>query len=82
MFKPSDIKIGTLKVNNVDHLGSISFGSTVKVGRSVNAKKNQGFGQQLSDYTVQSDNLHYVLDKDSLDKYTIKINRNQTETPE
>jgi hypothetical protein len=74
-FKPADIKIGGLKVNSVDHLGSISFGSTEKIGRNVAAKKSQGFGQQLSDFTFRAINIHYVLDEDTLDQWTIKNNK-------
>lgn len=73
-FNPVDIKIGGLKVISVDHSGAISFGSTEKVGRNVNAKKTQGFGQQFGDYTVQAVNIHYVLDDDFLDQPGIKIN--------
>lgn len=74
-FNPVGIKIGGLKVNSVDHLGSISFGSTEKVGRNVSGKKTLGFGQQMADYTVQAVNIHYVLDDDCSDQPVIKINK-------
>ena len=71
-FKPADTKIGGLKVTSVDHLGSISFGSTEKIGRNVAAKKNQGFGQQLADFTFRAVNIHYSLDDDIIDQISIK----------
>ncbi|MDP4083655.1 MAG: hypothetical protein Q8934_03470 [Bacillota bacterium] len=74
-FKPTDIEIGALKVNNLDHGGAISFGATQKIGRNVCAKKTQGFGQQMADYTIQAVNVRYVLDDDSLDQFSIKINK-------
>ncbi|MCM3766419.1 hypothetical protein [Neobacillus niacini] len=71
-FKPIDIKIDDLKVNNLDHLGSISFGTTVKVGRNVSAKKTQGFGQQHADSCLRAYNSHYVIDNDTVDQYSVK----------
>lgn len=74
-FKPINIEIGALKVNNTDHGSAISFGTTKKIGRNVSAKKNQGFGQQMADYTFRAVNIYYVLDDDRFDQATIKINR-------
>lgn len=74
-FKPVDVKINALKVNNCDHLGSISFGNTEKIGRNVCAKKTQGFGQQMADYTFRTYNSHYVLDDDAVDSFTAKMNK-------
>jgi len=73
-FKPNNVTIDAFKINNSDHLGTISFGSTVKIGRNVSAKKSQGFGQQFADFTIQSYNSHSVLDDDILD--TPESNRN------
>lgn len=74
-FKPINIKIGGLKVNNSDHLSSISFGSTQKIGRYVSAKKTQGFGQQMADFTIRAVNTHYIFDDDNLDQPAIKTNK-------
>jgi hypothetical protein len=74
-FSPANIKIGGMKVNNVDHLGSISFGSTEKIGRNVAGKKTQGFGQQLADFTFRAVNIHYSLDDDMIDQFSIKNNK-------
>lgn len=72
-FKPIQVNIGSLKVNNADHLGTISFGNTQKIGRSVKGKKTQGFGQQHADFVVRGFNDHYVLDDDLIDKFTMKV---------
>lgn len=74
-FKPTNISIGDIKVNNLDHLGSISFGNTKKIGRHVSAKKSQGFGQQFADFTIRAVNIHCVLDDDILDQSSIKNTR-------
>jgi len=74
-FKPVDVKIDLLKVNNVDHLSSISFGTTEKIGRNVSAKKTQGFGQQMADYTLRAYNSHHVLDDDAIDQFTGKFKK-------
>ncbi|MBY0121671.1 hypothetical protein [Bacillus sp. S/N-304-OC-R1] len=74
-FKPTSIQIDSFKVNNLDHLGAISFGSTQKIGRNVNGKKTQGFGQQHGDNTIRAFNWHYVLDEDISDQASVKINK-------
>lgn len=71
-FKPINLTIADFKVNNQDHMSSISFGTTVKVGRNVSAKKTQGFGQQHADFCVRPFNSHYVLDDDAVDQYAVK----------
>lgn len=73
--KPTNIEIGTLKVNSADHGSAISFGTTNKIGRSISGKKTQGFGQQMADYSFQAVNIHYVLDDDSIDQPSVKINK-------
>ncbi|MBS4213915.1 MULTISPECIES: hypothetical protein [Neobacillus] len=74
-FKPINVTIDDFKVNNLDHLSSISFGTTVKVGRNVCAKKTQGYGQQHADYCVRTFNSHYVLDDDVIDQFSAKFNK-------
>ncbi|MGV3489214.1 MAG: hypothetical protein ACO1OC_11605 [Tuberibacillus sp.] len=74
-FKPANIDIGELKVNNLDHLGAISFGTTKKMVRNVCAKKTQGFGQQMADYTLRGVNMHCVLDDDVVDLLSMKRNK-------
>lgn len=74
-FKPLQVNIGDLKVNNADHLGSISFGNTEKIGRNVKGKKTQGFGQQHADFVLRGFNAYYVLDNELIDKFTTKINK-------
>ena len=48
-FLPTKVNITEIKLNNLDHAGSISFSSTLKQNRNVSGKKNQGFGQQMGD---------------------------------
>lgn len=74
MFIPVNVNIGGLEIHNTDHLGSISFGTNVKVGRNVSAKKNQGFGQQHADGTSRFFTVQMVLDEDSLDSFSQKKN--------
>lgn len=69
-FLPSNINIKNMKLNNVDHLGSVSFGSNVKKNRNVSAKKNQGFGQQLADGTIRVFTNANVVDDDIEDSGT------------
>ncbi|WP_251552729.1 hypothetical protein [Neobacillus muris] len=74
-FLPTNITIKGLKINNMDHLSSTSFSSTIKTNRNVCAKKNQGFGQQFSDKTIRAFGIHAANDNDFQDEYAEKINR-------
>ncbi|WP_462411685.1 hypothetical protein [Neobacillus sp. Marseille-QA0830] len=74
IFLPSNITIKGLKLNNIDHLSSMSFSSTIKINRSVSAKKNQGFGQQLADKTLRAFSIHSTVDNDAQDVYSVKKN--------
>lgn len=74
MFIPVSVNIGGLEINNTDHLGSVSFGTNVKVGRNVSAKKNQGFGQQHADASPRFFTVQMVLDDDKLDSFSQKNN--------
>jgi hypothetical protein len=74
-FEPSSVNIGTLKVNNVDHGGNISFGQSLKMNRNVSAKKSQGFGQQHADSVIRFDTIQLLLDEDVLDRTAMKMNR-------
>ncbi|CAG7650097.1 hypothetical protein ACFQI7_28765 [Paenibacillus allorhizosphaerae] len=48
-FASSEANFGYVLVRQADHLSSIRFGSTVRVGNMNSAKKEQGFGQEYSD---------------------------------
>ncbi|RFB18757.1 hypothetical protein DZB84_00445 [Bacillus sp. HNG] len=74
-FLPVNINIKHIKLNNVDHLGAVSFGSTIKQNRSVTGKKNQGFGQQLSDESLKIFSTSCVIDNEPNDSNSQKINR-------
>ncbi|MGE8205125.1 hypothetical protein ACQKP0_11215 [Heyndrickxia sp. NPDC080065] len=73
-FEPTKINIVNADINSAEHIGSISFGSTVKVGRNVFAKKNQPFGQQLGDTTVLVAPVGVTYDDEILDHSIIKTN--------
>lgn len=73
-FLPTNVNIKDFKLNNNDHSGSISFGSTIKKNRNVAAKKNQGFGQQMADKTLRIFPKTSVIDNDMEDSYTEKSN--------
>ncbi|WP_027724585.1 hypothetical protein [Tuberibacillus calidus] len=74
-FKPTNVEIAEIKINNADHSGRVSLGSTIQIGRHVCAKKSQGFGQQMSDLTLRAFNWHAVRDDDVLEQQTIKIRK-------
>ena len=63
-FLPTKVNITAIKLNNVDHLSSISFSSTIKKNRNVSAKKNQGFGQQMADGTLRVFSTTSIMDND------------------
>jgi len=74
MFVPTEINIGQMKVNNADHAGRITLGSSVQSNRNVTAKKTQGFGQQLADGTVRFMIIQAVWDDDASDEASAKRN--------
>lgn len=73
-FLPIKVNITDLKLNNIDHLGSVSFSSTIKKNINVCAKKNQGFGQEKADNTLRIFSKSSVVDNDLKDSYTGKFN--------
>jgi hypothetical protein len=66
-FLPTTVNIKEIKLNNVDHLGDVSFTTTIKQNRNVNAKKNQGFGQQLADGTIRAFMVTSTIDNEAQD---------------
>lgn len=74
-FLPTNINIANMKLNNVDHLSSVSFSSTIKRNRNVGGKKNQGFGQQMADETLRVFSKTCITDNDLKDSFAQKINR-------
>ncbi|MHC0038044.1 hypothetical protein [Pseudoneobacillus sp. C159] len=73
-FLPTKIDIKGIKINNVDHLGSVSLSSTIKQNRNVAGKKNQGFGQQMADGCLKIFTISSVNDNESVDSYFQKRN--------
>ncbi|MEH7387586.1 hypothetical protein V7147_19600 [Bacillus sp. JJ1521] len=74
-FLPVNINITDIKLNNVDHLGSVSFSSTIKQNRNVSGKKNQGFGQQFGDGSVKIFNTSSVIDNEPYSSNSQKIKK-------
>lgn len=73
-FLPAKVNIGEIKINNLDHLGSMSFSSTIKKNRNVSGKKNQGFGQQMADETLRIFSQTSIIDHDTEDNSSRKTN--------
>lgn len=66
-FLPTAVNINGMKLNSVDHLGSVSFNTSIKQNRNVNAKKNQGFGQQMADCTLRFFTAASIIDNEAQD---------------
>ena len=75
-FLPTKVNISDIKINNLDHLGAVSFSSTVKRNRNVSSKKNQGFGQQMADGTFRIFSQSSIMDQDMEDSSSRKTNNN------
>lgn len=73
-FLPTKVNITGIKLNNVDHLSSVSFSSTIKKNRNVSAKKNQGFGQQMADGSLRIFSTTSIMDDDIKDSFSQKEN--------
>jgi hypothetical protein len=74
-FIPAVVNIGSLKINNPDHLSAVSLGPNFIVNENVTGKKNQGFGQQLADLTIMAVPIQVTLDNEIIDSPSIKINK-------
>lgn len=73
-FLPNSINIKGIKVDGTDHLGVLSLNTTMIKNRNVKAKKNQGFGQQLADGTLNAFSITATNDNEPLDGFSQKIN--------
>ncbi|MED1205745.1 hypothetical protein [Heyndrickxia acidicola] len=69
---PINIHLGDLKLNSADHSSAISIGTTIQIGRNVTARKNQAFGQQLADNTIQVNPYAKTIDNDLSDFFSVK----------
>ncbi|WP_303982187.1 hypothetical protein [Niallia circulans] len=74
-FSSTNINIQILKLNNIDHSGIFSLGTTEVQNRNVFGKKNQGFGQQHADTSIRVLTSNTILDNDKQDKVTKKENK-------
>ncbi|WP_066062850.1 hypothetical protein [Neobacillus soli] len=71
-FIPTVVNIGNLKINSCEHKSAIFLGSNFVKGKNVRAKKNQGFGQQLADFSTITFPIGITFDDDEIDSPTIK----------
>jgi hypothetical protein len=71
-FIPTVVNIGGIKVNSPDHGSAVSFGSNFLVGIRVAGKKNQGFGQQMADFTGAVLPISIIFDDDNIDSSSKK----------
>ncbi|WP_026565788.1 hypothetical protein [Bacillus sp. UNC41MFS5] len=71
-FLPTTINLKGIKLNNVDHLNTVSFNSTLIQNKNVSAKKNQGFGQQLADGTLRAFTISSTIDNELQDSMSQK----------
>lgn len=71
-FIPAIVNIGGIKINSPDHGSAVSFGANFSVGMRVSGKKNQGFGQQMADFTRVVIPIDITLDDDFIDSPSIK----------
>jgi hypothetical protein len=71
-FLPTTINLKGIKLNNVDHLSTVSFNSTMIQNKNVSAKKNQGMGQQLADGTLRAFTISSTIDNELQDSTSQK----------
>ncbi|PFP23518.1 hypothetical protein COJ96_23855 [Bacillus sp. AFS073361] len=71
-FLPTTINIKGIKLNNVDHLSSVSLNSTMIQNKNVSAKKNQGIGQQFADGTIRAFTVSSTIDNEIKDSMSQK----------
>ncbi|WML39792.1 hypothetical protein RCG19_21910 [Neobacillus sp. OS1-2] len=75
MFIPTKVTIGSMKINSPDHKSAVSVGPTFFKGINVTGKKNQGFGQQMGDFSITSVPIYIIFDDEIIDMPSIKINK-------
>lgn len=73
-FIPTVVNIGNLKINSCEHKSTVSIGANLQKEKNVSAKKNQGFGQQLADFSSLITPIGITFDEDKIDSLSIKNN--------
>ncbi|MFJ5716855.1 hypothetical protein [Neobacillus sp. NPDC093127] len=73
-FIPTKVNIGGIKINSAEHKSAVSIGENFLKGNNTFAKKNQGFGQQIGDLTLDFCPIHITFDDEIIDKPVIKNN--------
>ncbi|WHY88751.1 hypothetical protein QNH39_13330 [Neobacillus novalis] len=72
VFIPTKINIGGIKINSAEHKSAVSIGENFLKGNNTFAKKNQGFGQQLGDLTLDFRPIHITFDDEIIDNPVVK----------
>ncbi|MGG3468862.1 hypothetical protein ABES02_15440 [Neobacillus pocheonensis] len=66
-FIPTKVNLGVIKITGVGLGSTFTIGGAQLISRNNTNKKNQGFGQQLADFSTISLPIHSVDDADILD---------------
>lgn len=70
-FKPTEINIGSFKLNSFDS-GIISTQKTVQQRKVMNYKYTHGWGEQSGDLAPVTGEMNIVLDGDLIDNDSVK----------
>ncbi|WP_144481114.1 hypothetical protein [Cytobacillus oceanisediminis] len=70
-FKPTEINIGSFKLNSVTS-GTISTQKTVQQRIVMNYKFTHGWGEQSGDMAPASGEVNIILDGDLIDSHSVK----------
>ncbi|WP_223595443.1 hypothetical protein [Neobacillus bataviensis] len=70
-YIPTVGNLGIIKITGVGLGSTFTIGSAQLISRKNTNKKNQGFGQQLADFSTISLPIHTVEDADLLDAIVI-----------
>lgn len=68
-FIPTKVNLGVIKITGVGLGSSFTIGGAQLISRKNTNKKNQGFGQQLADFSTISLPIQSVEDADILDAF-------------
>jgi len=74
-FIPTKVNIGSMKINSASHKCAVSVGPTFFKKMNVAGKKNQGFGQQMADFSITTVPINIVFDDEIIDIPSIKRNQ-------
>ncbi|WHY75162.1 hypothetical protein QNH20_13475 [Neobacillus sp. WH10] len=73
-FIPTKVNIESMKINSASHKCAVSVGPTFLKNINVAGKKNQGFGQQMADFSIAAVPINIVFDDEIIDIPSMKRN--------